>query len=361
MNQSINRIILTVAFMVFTLQAFGQTAFSGAGLVESTSGGFKFPNGTIQTSASTDSLSELVCEAGQVVKFDGANWICSSDEVGSGLDGLCTAITSLPHVIDSEGVYCFTGNLQTSMTTGNAISITADNVIVDLNGWNLDGSGAGADTITRGINAYQRNNITIRNGTIRGFYIGINFTGAIPYTASKGYLVEEIRAIANTYRGFVIEGSDSTVRNNNVLNTGGSTQITYAEGMRLRGPGLRLLNNDINDLVAYSTGNANGVILFYGDGAVIEGNRIFDLSTDTGYAFGIYISVSDDVLVKNNSVSRLTRGIFFNESSALVVENQMMNMDRGIWYNNSTGKYRDNLTFNVATPFTNGTDSGGND
>ena len=31
----------------------------------------------------------------------------------------CTAITSLPAVITSQGVYCFTGNLSTSMTTGS--------------------------------------------------------------------------------------------------------------------------------------------------------------------------------------------------------------------------------------------------
>lgn len=321
--------ILTFAFTAFAIHAVEQIAFSGAGVIESTTGGFKFPDGSVQASAAAP--------------------------IG------CTAIESVPTIIDVEGVYCFTENLQTSITTGNAISINADNVIIDLKGWRLDGSAAGVDTLAKGVYAYGRNNIAIRNGTIRGFYMGIEFSCNFPYTDSQGYQVEDIRAIANTYRVFYINGSDTVVRNNTVLDTGGSTQITYAEGMKLQGPGLRLLNNDIGGLVASTSGNANGIFVSYGDGAVIEGNRVYDLSTDTGNAFGIYTSSSDDVLVKNNSVARLMYGVRINSGSALVIENQLMNMDDGVNYNGSTGKYRDNLTFNVATEFTGGTDAGGND
>lgn len=251
--------------------------------------------------------------------------------------------------------------MTSSAASGNAIQINADNVVIDLKGWRLDGSAAGVGTLARGIQAYGRSNILIKNGTIRGFYTGIEFSCAFPYTDSQGYQVEGIRVIANTYRGFYINGSDTTVRNSTVLDTGASTQITFAEGMKLQGPGLRLFNNDIGGLVASTSGNANGIFVSNNDGAVIEGNRVYDLSTDTGNAFGIYTSSSDDLLIKNNSVARLMHGIRINTGSALVVENQMMTMDSGLWYNDSTGKFRDNLTINVGTPFTNGTDAGGND
>lgn len=331
MKRIISTVVLTLVFTAFPIHAVDQTAFTGAGIIESTTGGFKFPDGSVQATADVP------------------------------MDPECTAITSVPLAITSEGIYCFTGNLATAQTTGNAISINADNVVIDLKGWKLDGSAAGLDTIAKGIYAYGRSNIVIRNGTIRGFYAGIGLSCSYPYTDSQGYQVEDIRAVANTYRGFYIDGTDTVVRNNTVLDTGGSTQINTAEGMKLQGPGLRLLNNDIGGLVASSTGNANGVFLSNGDGGVIEGNRVYDLSTDTGNAFGIYTSSSDDVLVKNNSVARLMHGIRINSGSALVIENQMMSMDTGLQYNSSTGKYRDNLTFNVTTPFINGTDAGGND
>jgi hypothetical protein len=47
----------------------------------------------------------------------------------------------------------------------------------------------------------------------------------------------------------------------------------------------------------------------------------------------------------------------------LVVNNRITVADREIEYESgsgSTGKYRDNLTFGVTTPFTGGTDAGNN-
>lgn len=50
MKRTFMTVILTFAFTVFTIQAVAQTAFSGAGIIESTTGGFKFPDGTVLTS-----------------------------------------------------------------------------------------------------------------------------------------------------------------------------------------------------------------------------------------------------------------------------------------------------------------------
>jgi hypothetical protein len=331
MKRIIFTIILTLVFTALPIHAVSETAFTGAGVIESTTGGFKFPDGSVQTTAAETADPE------------------------------CIAITDVPVSIVSAGMYCFTGILATAVTNGNAIQVNSDDVVIDMKGWILDGSAAGAGTLARGIKANERNNVVIKNGTIRGFFTGIELDSNFPFTGVQGYLVENIRAIANTYRGFLINGTDTVVRDSVVLDTGGSSSYVYAEGMKLQGPGLRLLNNDIGGLVATDSGNANAVYLNYGDGAVIEGNRVYDLTTDTGNAFGIYTSSSDDVLIKNNSVARMMHGIRINTGSALVIENRMMNMDTGLWYNSSTGKYRDNLTFDVTTPFTNGTDAGGND
>jgi hypothetical protein len=47
-------------------------------------------------------------------------------------------------------------------------------------------------------------------------------------------------------------------------------------------------------------------------------------------------------------------------SGAVVEGNRITSADYGIFYAVSTGKYMDNLTSGVATPFIGGTDAGGN-
>jgi hypothetical protein len=61
MKRIIILVIMSLAFMTTTAQAVEQTAFSGAGVIESTVGGFKFPNKTVQSTASPD-LSAQVAE-----------------------------------------------------------------------------------------------------------------------------------------------------------------------------------------------------------------------------------------------------------------------------------------------------------
>ena len=88
----------------------------------------------------------------------------------------CTAVTSLPATIDTQGIYCLTANLATSQASGYAINITANNVTLDLNGWKVGGQAAGVGTAVYGIYS-TANNVTVKNGIVRGFYAGIWLTG----------------------------------------------------------------------------------------------------------------------------------------------------------------------------------------
>jgi len=101
------------------------------------------------------------------------------------------------------------------MTTGNAITINVNNVVIDLNSRKLGRGSAGAGTLATGIYAYQRKNITIKNGTVRGFYRGIRCMNESPFTTSQGHVVEDVRADMNTYIGIllmVVEASSETIR-----------------------------------------------------------------------------------------------------------------------------------------------------
>src|SRR5450759_2310807 len=110
----------------------------------------------------------------------------------------CTAITTLPYIISTQGVYCLTGELSTGITTGNAITIATNNVVLDLNGFKIGGLSAGLGTTAIGIYANQRQNITIKNGTVRGFCYGIYLSDTSLYTTSQGHVIEDIRADQNT-------------------------------------------------------------------------------------------------------------------------------------------------------------------
>ena len=269
-------------------------------MIESTSGGFKFPDGSVQLSATTPP---------------------------------CTAITYLPYDIIEEGVYCFTGNLETSWTSGNVIEIRTDNVVINLNGWKL--SALNSET-AHGIYARQRKNIIIRNGTISGFFRGIVLTDDSPFTTSQGHLIEDIRVDNSAYAGIQVEGSNIIVRRNQVVD---SICEGYAYGIRLRGPAGRVLDNDVSNITTSGSYKARGIFIYQADGAIAEGNRIVGLSSGGSTTYGLGIENSDNVLVRGNSIS---------------------SADYGIYYSSSTGKYMDNLTDDVGTAFLNGTSIGFN-
>jgi hypothetical protein len=89
--------------------------------------------------------------------------------------GVGTKITSVPCTISNPGFYYFGGNL-TYSGTGNAVTITADNVTLDLMGFSLTGGGKTIST-NKGIftvyNDQNYINVEIRNGSVSGFAVGV--------------------------------------------------------------------------------------------------------------------------------------------------------------------------------------------
>jgi hypothetical protein len=233
----------------------------------------------------------------------------------------CTPITSLPGVITAPGVYCLTGDLATRMTSGNAIEIQADNVVLDLNGHRLNGGGAGAGTTAIGIYAYQRRNVTIRNGTVYGFLKGIYVTEEGTPIVATGLLIEDMRMDRNTYIGIQVTHRAAVIRHNQVLLTGGTTVEPGAFGIGVRGSENRVLDNDIVTLTKQGL---------------------------PGTTWGIYVTSDEDDYLP----------------PTLVIANRITNADRGITFADAVisgpSKYRDNLTRGVLVPYTGGIDAGNN-
>lgn len=76
-------------------------------------------------------------------------------------------ISALPFTVSAGGHYYVTRNLA---TTGDGITVNADDVVIDLGGFALSGDGGSGDI---GISVTGRDRVTIRHGTIRSFSGGV--------------------------------------------------------------------------------------------------------------------------------------------------------------------------------------------
>ncbi len=251
---------------------------------------------------------------------------------------VCTEITTAPYTISTQGVYCLNANLETNLASGNAIEITVNNVVIDLNGHKIGNLAAGQATDARGIYANQRQNITIKNGTIRGFQIGIWLSHDALASTSQGHIIEDIRADLNTDTGIYVQGRGNIIRNNIVVSTGRTDLInSWAYGIRVVGPGNRIINNDVYETKEHGTSLAFGIYGAGSHGLVIDNNRVGNAALGTGTSYGIYLTLADDVLVTNNKITK---------------------MENGIYFTTSTGAYMNNLIYGATTAFTGGTAAG---
>ena len=254
----------------------------------------------------------------------------------------CTGfITSLPASISTQGTWCLKQDLATAITSGNAITVSTNNVTLDCNDFKLGGLAAGPGTTTVGIFAYGRTNVTVRRCNIRGFYNGVALSGA-----GNSYIVEDNRFDNNTYASIDVEGDDSLVRRNLVFDTGQTTTSNYAYGMYTDGA-VDVLDNTIANVVAKSGGGglAYGMYLANNAGGTISGNRIRGLVPDgAGSAKGIWSPTSTRISIDNNRLVG-PGGV----GSA------------GVTCNNTLDRVKDNVINGFVTAMTTCGDAGGND
>jgi hypothetical protein len=250
---------------------------------------------------------------------------------------ICTPIRTLPYTITAQGSYCLDRNLSTAITSGAAVTINTNYVVLDLNGFKIGGGSGGPGTTASGVYALNRQNVTIKNGNIRGFQRAVFLEGA----SSMAHVVEDVRADQNTYAGIWVEGQGHVVRNNQVVSTTG-TSVFGANadvfGIRIGGAGSRCLNNDVTDSMGVGTGNGYAIYLAGAAGSVIERNRLGNALA--GASSGVVIDSGVDALVVGNTVAGMSEGVEYTGGAS--------------------GKYRDNLTSGVATPYLGGTDAGNN-
>jgi Right handed beta helix region len=210
----------------------------------------------------------------------------------------CTVIASVPTTLSSPGVYCLKSSFSTNLATGTAIYVNANNVTLDMNGYKLGNLAAGTGTFAIGIYTGHQN-VTVRNGTIRGYFYGIRLLGG------GGHLVEDVRLDGNTYYGLAVGGPGNVVRRNQIVNTGGSTYYANsgATGLDSNGADARILDNEITGTTAPGPTAGSRAVYVVGEGSVISSNRISGTAAQAGgYAVGISWGFGSGLILDNSVV-----------------------------------------------------------
>src|SRR5262249_2449239 len=139
-----------------------------------------------------------------------------------GVADTCLPILAVPITIATPGSYCLVRTVSTPIRAGAAITLAADGISLDLKGFTLAGPG-GVRSQAVGVFADQHKNLSVSNGTVRGFLAGVLFSQQPPYTTPQGLSVDKLKALANFEAGIWLEGQGSNVTHSTVMATGRST------------------------------------------------------------------------------------------------------------------------------------------
>lgn len=236
----------------------------------------------------------------------------------------CISIDKIPFAIQESGSYCLAGDL--ILENGEVgILVEADRAVVDLRGHRLAGTGVEGSYGIR-----SERGVTVRNGTMAGFYIGVAGGG--------GSVVENLRVEQSTRTGILVNGDGSVVRNNTVTDARAAFE---AYGIVAMGARNRILDNTITEMKGAPGGRGFGIRVYTAGENVVEGNLIANAALIPN-TFGILIAGPES---KKNAVNA----------------NSITNMEQGVLYERgSDGTNRGNRTSGVTHRYL-GTDGGDNE
>jgi hypothetical protein len=213
-----------------------------------------------------------------------------------------TPISSLPFNITMQGSYYLTANL-TANGNGHGITISADNVTLDLNGFALIGGGSGQ---VAGINIPDAHkNIQIRNGTVRGWTNGgvnaANATNSVierlrlsNNSANNAFL--NVAALSIGFGSSVKECSVTQSPNCHGIATGNASLISgCVVSANTSGAGIRA-GDDCYVITNISDSNGTGITM--GSGNRVESNNC---TFNSGAGVLVPSGATNNVLVRNSA------------------------------------------------------------
>lgn len=184
--------------------------------------------------------------------------------------GSCVSITA-PATISAPGNYCLGNSATVNITSGAAISINANDVVLDCQNNMLKNTALSDTGGSNGIYFNSRNNITIRNCRIMGgFTNGIYGQQDNTIGNRNYYITVEDNYIAGPYfNGIVISGSAIEIRRNKIYDIGGQ------------------VNSDANGIALAASSLPNAPHFH-----IVTDNVIAGTTSINRYAHGVYSSGS---------------------------------------------------------------------
>ncbi len=129
--------------------------------------------------------------------------------------------SGFPIQICQPGSYRLSGSITVSDTNTDAIDIAASDVSLDLNGFRIVGPcSASRACVGNGVQAPETGNISVFNGTVRGFNFGIYI--------GKNSHVEKVQALDNHLIG--IDVDSGSIVTGSVANDNGGVGISVTNG-----------------------------------------------------------------------------------------------------------------------------------
>ncbi len=196
----------------------------------------------------------------------------------------CTPVVAVPFTIATPGTYCLTESLTTAETTGAAIEIGTDDVVLDFQGHSLDGTSAGVSTRAQGVHSLNRRRITVRNGRLVGFYIGVHLDLSVD---SGDHLVENMLVEQSRWKAIKLEGTSNVMRGNTVRFVGGGGH--HVDGVSAcennYNGSIEAYNNTLIDVGAGEADSSPDGMMLYCRNALAIGNRLVNVG-DSGISLG---------------------------------------------------------------------------
>jgi hypothetical protein len=223
-------------------------------------------------------------------------------------------ISSVPYTINTPGAYILTQSLHYTPGSGNAITVTASNVTINLNGYGIINTSDQTKTTATCVFANNVENLTVENGEIFGFTNGIDLEGpGVGLNFNVGHIVQNLRLAYCTLHGILLNRASNCLIQNcqlsSIATTGGGVVVNFAYGVEIF--------------------------------SLAGGTRIYRCQ------------VSNATLVGFLTQAEGSQGCYLEQNLAT-------NCDFGFAFQDTVEAYRDNASFGCTTAFSGGNDWGGN-
>ena len=202
----------------------------------------------------------------------------------SAASAACIEISSLPTVIIDGGHYCLVGNHTVNSTSGNTITIGANNVQLDCGGHTIHNSATTPNGNANAIYLANRKHVDVKNCRITGgFAAGIYAYQNNGVANQNAYLRFTDNYIAGPYwYGILAYGSAIEIERNRIYDIGG--RGSFAMGIRIGGSAL-----------------AGQPRMF-----LLRENLVAGTTSPVNNAYGIYSDNSNAAIILNNAVQGTT-------------------------------------------------------